>query len=84
MIHRFHYNIIKSPVAIFVPEIWDAWSSFLQLIDSLIEVLLCVASSSKGNNNRQIKDVIGSVIVLTRWTVSRLISLQEIQTLKSN
>jgi hypothetical protein len=75
MMQYLHNSVQDNDIAFVMPEVWDSWVSYHAIVDKTIEIML-KAASLDFVNTQSAKDALCLLIVQIRWTISRLVALE--------
>ena len=64
-----------APISFFIPEAWEIWTKFLDLIEVLTKILV-VDALTDFEKTELASNAMMQSIVSTRWIISRLVSIQ--------
>lgn len=65
----------NAPISFFIPEAWEVWSRYLDMIENLTSILV-VDSVCDFEKTDTACNSLMQTIVATRWIISRLVSIQ--------
>jgi hypothetical protein len=71
----YHERLQEVDLPFSVPELWDCWIGFVDLSESILKLLI-LDCQRKCMDSMQSRDSLSLLLTHIRWTISRLLELQ--------